>query len=193
MAKPEAKTEPLSADEAAWLMKIYTLRKDNLFYAGFLRCMVFCTIIITVVTNFIVAAGFVFGALEGRSFFTTSAAANLFFCICLSFVVAVILCSVVYQYLILPYKSDALSGVKLKVPFTIASNEFYVITSQYFFRFENNYDKMYEVDKETYDSCEGGDATYMYQGINSGHIFGQNDSVVVKFFTLARQNSGNYY
>ena len=193
MATPAATTEPLSADEAAWLMKIYNLRKDNLFYAGFTRCLLFCTIIITVVTNFIVAAGFVFGASEGGSFFTRSVAANLFFCFCLSLTVAIILCSILYRYMILPYQQDSLSGVKLKVPFTIAAKEYYVITNQYFFRFDNNYEKMYEVDKETYDSCEEGGITYMYKGINSGHIFGQNDSVIIKFFMLSRQNSGNYY
>lgn len=191
MSKQEGKRVPLTQDEAAWLMKIYKLRHDNLFYAGAARCFGYSLVICVLLTNLCSAAIYIF--LGGKAtFLSLSAQANLVVNILLALGFTTAICAFINHYMIEAYRQDAVSGMKLKVPLTIVSKEYYIITDQYFFRLENDPEKLYEVDQETYDSNEEGGIIYMDQGIYSGHIFGRNDSVTIKFFLPGRRGSYGY-
>lgn len=184
---PIATPEPLSEDEAAWLMKIYTLRKNDLFLAGAFRCFLRC---LPLAFTLIFAWGFLTGELwHNHSTVMTSISAFLCAAVILAVMLTTIICLFINTYMIVPYKKDAECGKKLRITQKILAKEYYPVTGQYFFRLENNYDKLYEVDEQTYNSPGENDALYMYQGIHSKHIFGDNDQVTTKFFVMRRLNS----
>lgn len=179
MLKPVATPEPLSDDEAAWLLKIYTLRRKDLFFAGSFRCFLRC---VPLAFTLIFAWVFISGNIMSVPSFAVAS-------ISLAIMLTGAICLFINTYMILPYKKDALSGKKLRIAQKILAKEYYPVTGQYFFRLENDYEKLYEVDDATYNSLNENDVLYMYQGINSKHIFGDNDQVTYKFFTMRRLNS----
>ncbi len=184
-----ATREPLSDDEAAWLMKIYTLRKKDLFYAGAFRCFARC---MPLAFTLVFAWGFLSGEFwNNKSTVIRSMQTFIVVSVGLSFVITTIVCWFINTYMIIPYQKDALCGQKLRISQKIMAKEYYPVTRQYFFRLEHNYEKLYEVDEDTYNSLNENDALQMYQCINSKHIFGDNDDVTIKFFTM-RWSSSRY-
>jgi hypothetical protein len=75
---------------------------------------------------------------------------------------------------ILPFKRDALSGVKEKIPYTIMRKEYFPLTSQYYFGFDDPDYLHHEVDEDTYNKCNEGDTMYVYRGIKSKYVFELN-------------------
>ncbi len=191
MPKPDYKKVPLTPDESEWLMKIYKLRHDDLFYSGAFRCFAYSFIISSIVTNILSFATYAFWNGTGTLVFS-SLPVNLFINILLALGITVSACAFISNYMIDAYKQDASCGMKFEVPLTIVSKEYFPVTGQYFFRLQNNPEKLYEVDQADYNKYEEGGTISMNQGINSGHIFGQNDEVRIKFFKLNRRTYNNY-
>lgn len=107
---PVATPEPLSEDEAAWLMKIYTLRKKDLFYAGFFRCFLRC---LPLAFTLIFAWGFLTGELwDNHATVMTSIPAFLSSAVILAVMLTTIICLFINTYMIVPYKKDAECGKK---------------------------------------------------------------------------------
>jgi hypothetical protein len=71
---------------------------------------------------------------------------------------------------ILPFKHDAISGVKEKVPFRVVRKEF-DITGQYYVALDDPDYLHHELDEDTYNSCNVGDLVYLYRGARSNYIF----------------------
>jgi hypothetical protein len=182
MTKPQPIQEPLSHDEIWWLKHIYRQRYSNLFFAGFFRCLAYCFI----VSYSLSAVGIAVGAVTGftSSKLANSFTGNLILAVVLALILAALATGYIHHKMVLPFKKDAESGVKLKIPLTIISKEYYPVTGQYFIRTEENFEKLKEVDESTYNSYNEGEYIWLYKGIHSGHIFGDNDSVRVRFFTM---------
>ena len=182
--KPE--TIPLTTDEKEWLMQIYTLRHKNLA-SRFLKRIVNVAMMLFCIFYFF---GFIFnvfiGALYGAQInmdFFANFGVKLLVILCMAIVTSV----ADYYFWSLPFKKDALSGVKYWVPFTVAKKEYFEITDQYFVWLEGYKERHYEIEKKAYDNCEEGGVLWLGQGIKSKYIFCFNDHIVVKLDWLTVQ------
>lgn len=75
---------------------------------------------------------------------------------------------------VLPFKKDADSGVKEKVPYRIIRKEYYEATRQYFVGFDDVNYEHHEVDADTFNKCNEGDVMYIYRGAKSKFVFENN-------------------
>jgi len=89
--------------------------------------------------------------------------------------IAAVFCILSYFNGILPYKIDAESGVRLRVPYVVTKKEYFPVTGQYFVSLAG-INRHYEVDAETYGKCEESGTIYMSQAAKSKYIFSENDS-----------------
>ena len=184
---------PLTEDEKNWLMLVYTLRLEDLRKRYVFNYMFALTLV------FVFALWM--GAFFHNIFFYTIRTwfhVDYFFSY-LGIKIALILgitafkCLTHFQVNILPYKKDALSGVKQRTSFKVISKEYYGITDQYFVRLNENGGNMYELNKADYDSCDEGGVIVMNQAINSKYIFAENDHAIVKFGKLEVTRRGSGY
>lgn len=76
---------------------------------------------------------------------------------------------------ILPYKKDAESGVKQKVPYIVGIKGYNSLTDQYFITPEGM-THAYEVDEETYRDAEEGCQIFMGRALHSQYIFSYGNS-----------------
>ncbi len=183
---------PMTPQEKEWLMNIYDLRRKDLFSMGFVRCMIQTVLLTLLIVPLI---SFVHDILtDGNWFMTQFQPAFWILKIILGILLAVLVCTVLYYGDILTYKQDAVAGLKQAIPYTISQKQYFPVTGQYFLVFAtDDPDTHHEIDEEHYNSCEEGDVTYMYQAINSKHIFHKNDHIQVKFFNIPRPRQRNYY
>lgn len=178
---------PLTPEEAGWLMTAYNLRRKNLFFSGYFRCCL-------TVAVFLVVVHFL-AAMIHDIFFYDPADLWLNYHTFLSgmlgevwavFLVAAAICTLAWYTWILPYKRDALSGLKKKMEFMVRAKEYYPVTGQHFVRINWPIDKLYEVEEQVYNQCEIGGPITMYQAIHSLYIFCKNDSIRYKLFEIKR-------
>jgi len=179
---------PLTPEEAQWLMTIYNLRVKDLFFSGAFRCLFNCLVILFPVyfIGALLHDIFLFHGkiwLNGELF-----SSGWTFKLSMVLSAAIISCSVVYFFRILPFKQDARSGVKQKVSFTVTSKEYYETTGQYFIRINWPLDKLYEITADAFNNCEEGGTITMSQAIKSGYIFCENDNAKIKMFVIKRPN-----
>ena len=76
---------------------------------------------------------------------------------------------------ILPYKKDADSEVKQKVPYIVSSKGYNSLTDEYFVTLER-LDRTYVVDEETYNDATKGEQILMSQAVKSKYIFSLKNS-----------------
>ncbi len=185
MEAPKPKIVPLEDWERDWLMKIYTLRKKDLFFAGCRRALFYYFIAFCL--------GMYMVAILHDAFIDGE---NIWFDYPFFFngwwwksVVIVLLtaanCALRYYAWIVPMKKDADSGFKALAPFTVTRKEYYPVTGQYFLHLAGR-PKRFEVDDETYNEHEEGETIYMRMAVNSAHIFSFHDSVTVRVFDIKR-------
>ncbi len=183
---------PMTDEEKQWMMTIYDLRRKDLFPMGFVRCMLQTVLLMLILVPLF---SFVHDALTGGVWLITQFQPVFWVLkIILGISLAVLACTVLYYGDILTYKQDAISGLKQAIPYTIVQKQYFPVTGQFFLRFAgDDPDTHHEVDEEHYNSCEEGDITYMYQALNSKHIFHKNDHIQVKFFNIPRPRQRYYY
>ncbi|MCW3123459.1 MAG: hypothetical protein JWQ38_2951 [Flavipsychrobacter sp.] len=75
---------------------------------------------------------------------------------------------------ILPYKKDANSGIKEKVPYEIIRKEYFPLTDQYYFALDDPNYLHHEVDAVFFSSCNEGDSIFVYRAIRSKFVFEAN-------------------
>jgi hypothetical protein len=75
---------------------------------------------------------------------------------------------------ILPFKKDAASGVKEKIPFTIIRREYFPLTNQFFVALDDPDYLHHEIDEDIYHKCAEGDTIYLYRGVQSKYISEEN-------------------
>ena len=184
--------EPLTDAEKDWLMKIYTLRRQNLFWAGVFRLTVFC--IVFYITCFPVIATIHDNVLNGVQLWTKGNGDYLPVGVVLIVLTVSVICAAAYYSWILPYKLDALSGIKETIRFTVIEKQYFPVTGQYFLRFDgDDVEEHHEVTEEAYDSCHEGSGIFMSRAIKSQHLFHENDNVKVKLFQFSVRRRGNGY
>lgn len=90
----------------------------------------------------------------------------------LIFLEFVVVGSGVYFYVkrVLPFKRDAESGIKEIVPHEIMQREYFPLSGQYFFRFDEPGHLHHEVDEETYFNYVEGQTFNVFRGIKSGFV-----------------------
>lgn len=183
---------PMTAEEKEWLMSVFKLRKANIFPAAFFGCLL----------QYLVAMGaliFFYAFLhdaflwDGVSRFKW---AWLFewlpIDLGLVLLAGVITCVLAYYYWALPFRQDAVAGVKNRVGFKVLDKNYYPLTDQYFVKPDNRMDKYYEVSATIYNSCEVNGVLYMEQAPRSGYIFNLGDRVVVKLFAFIARGDRGY-
>lgn len=175
-------TLPLTESERGWLMQIYTTRYKDMFFKGYFRLMV-RIMLIWIVLTFLSALLLDIVAWNGLSRFNTEYFGTGFSNgIVASLLGTPLYVAILYYAWMLPYKKDALSGIKQRAPFTVIKKEYYYVTGQYFVTLKERKDKRYEVDAAAYDQCEENGTIYLDQAIRTGYIFSLDNSAIVKMF-----------
>ncbi|PQJ10652.1 hypothetical protein CJD36_011810 [Flavipsychrobacter stenotrophus] len=155
MKNPKNNIVLLTSEEKEWLLEIYHARKDNLFFAGALRSLVLCVLWFTIGMWF---AAFIheifFYKLNGSWFTHEHFWGKWWLKTIVILLMEVAVCLFTWFGVILPFKQDALSGIKEQVSFNIAIKEHYPITGQYFFRFRHKIDQLHEVDEARYNQYD---------------------------------------
>jgi len=182
---------PLTADEKDWLMSVFTQRKNDLFYMGYVRCIVITAGYSILFLGF---AAFVHDVFSGTVWLSGDALLSwLWLKILLVIMVATGISALSYFYWMVPFRDDALSGVKQRKPFVVIAKEYFSGTDQYFVKINNELDDHYEVSEEVYNNCEVGGVIMMDQAIKSGFIFSESNHERVKQFQLFTQRGYNAY
>lgn len=89
---------------------------------------------------------------------------------------AIILSSGVYFYYksVRPFKKDALSGVKEKVPYLIVRREYFPYTNQYYVGLNDPNYLHHEIDEDTYYKVREGEHMYLFRAACSKFVFERN-------------------
>jgi hypothetical protein len=84
----------------------------------------------------------------------------------------IVISSGIYFYFkrALPYKRDAGLGLKEKVPYVIMRREYFPLTRQYFFAFDDPQLLHHEIDEDTYFSYLEGDTFNVFRGPKSKFV-----------------------
>ena len=85
-----------------------------------------------------------------------------------------ITCGYYFRKKVLPYKKDAESGVKDKVPYIIRKKEYFEYTGQYYFGFDDPDYLHHQVEADLFNRCEVGDVVYLFRAPRSGYTFEMN-------------------
>ena len=174
---PDNKYEivPLTGDEKDWLMTIYNTRRKNLMVSFFGYIAIFA-IPASAIGFFIYV---LLGDMQGSLIVQWLAGLNLFspwfFAVMIAVGLSSYVCFMSFLSDILPYKKDAVSGVKQKVPYYVKTRGYNEMTEEYIISFEG-LDKAYDVDEKTYRDAEVGSQIYMGQALISKYIFSLNNS-----------------
>ena len=177
---------PMTDEEKKWMMTIYELRYKDLFFKGFFRCLLQSVLFPVVLLLFV---RFGPDRVDNQNI---SWQVSQLVIIIIGILLVAYRCASLYFSGILPYHTDAISGMKQPIPFTILQKEYFPITDQYFFRFTNDPDTHFEVNEETYNKAEEGSITWMYRAIHSQHILRENDHIQVRFFVWGRGSRFDY-
>lgn len=184
---------PLTDLERDWLLRIYTLRRGDLFFNGVLRCVAICLPIFT--CSFVFVAVLHDNVFQGHDLWTQEPLfyRYLLVALLLAILTACFICWLAYKSWILPYKLDALSGIKETVRYNVIEKQYYPVTGQYYLKLQGDeWDDHHEVSEETYNACEEGGRIFMYRAIKSQHMLHKNDHVKIKLFYPSRFRRGYY-
>ena len=183
---------PMTREDKEWMMTIYDLRYKNFLFPGTIHCTIYALVLFVVLSVAFAIFGFMGSGGNGSSFVGSALHFAWHHKVILSVCLSALLCWLAYNTLVLPYKKDAEEGIKLIVPFTVDRKEYYPVTGQFFIKFEGNNQKHFEVDADTYNSCEEGGIMNREMAPNSKHIFMENDHVNVKIFSIQRDQYSRY-
>ncbi len=75
---------------------------------------------------------------------------------------------------ILPYKRDAKSGMKDKLPYLVTRKEYFYLTGQFFVALDDPDYLHHQIDEETYHNLWEGCTIYLYRGTRSKYVFEEN-------------------
>lgn len=94
----------------------------------------------------------------------------------LAFVGGSVMGTGVYFYMkrVRPFKKDADSGVKEKVPYTVLRREYFEFTGQYYVALDDPNYLHHEIDQEMYYNISEGDSIYLYRATRSKFVFERN-------------------
>ncbi|MES2702949.1 MAG: hypothetical protein V4649_09935 [Bacteroidota bacterium] len=191
MTEPVAEIVDVTESEASWLMTIYQLRRKDLFFKGCLRCL-FSSIMYVVIGYGIVSFLHDLVFYESKWFTGNAFIRRLPWLAISGAIASFVVVAAVYFRSVLPFYHDALSGKKIRQPYIVTQKEYFYITGQYFVRLNNGLDKRYEMNQQTYNSCEVGKITFVHQAMASRYVFTENDHVVTSFFKIKRGSRFDY-
>ncbi len=182
MEKPTPEKVPLTPEERSWLMYIYRKRLKSL-WIGFFGNTVILTIFSFTYFGFKVYACVNDLILDGKDTWMVDQnfLSGWYIKIGIAAVISVVFCALSYLSSMLPYRMDADSGMKLRVPYRVTRKEYFPITGQCFVSL-SGIRKHFEVDAETYQKCEEDGIIYMDQAALSRYIFSENNEFKIFSF-----------
>ena len=147
MQNPPPKLVPLTDDERAWLLTIYNTRLRNLLVA-FLASTLALTFISFSRLGFVIEAMINDLILDGKETWLVDQhfLSGWYIKILIAILIAGIFSIMSYCFNMLPYKADAISGVKINVPIVIVKKERFPLTEQYFIWLAGFTEKHFEID-----------------------------------------------
>ena len=181
MKNQDAEIVPLTDGEKNWLLNIYNLRFRNYFPAGVIKCSFLWLIIVTPAY----ALFFAFHDVLTSDFTPWLAGSSIHHMFNILIIAGLCIAShslILYYTWMLPFKNDALSGVKCIREVAVVRKEYFPITGQYFIYIEGLENHL-EVDAGIYDKYDEGSKIPLKQTILTKYIFMENNHVLVKLFS----------
>ncbi len=175
-------TVPLTENEKIWLLQIYEERRRRHKSNGFMKALFAVAFIYLMLMTLFWP--FIFSATNGdqndKAYFIHLIFSNLHIKLPVMLIISGVYTKLRYYGWILPYKKDALSGVKYMSLFLVTRKEYFPITGQHFITIKCHQDKRFEVNDSIFYHCEEGGHIALGQAVKSGYIFCDSNIALVE-------------
>lgn len=171
MEKPEPEKVPLTTDEKDLLLTVFSKRRTFLFFVYILLV--------------VIALMYSTHGVDIRSPYTgkvvrweeqdDAKAVPRFWMwiINLTWLEGIVISTGIYFYMkrVHPFRYDANSGVREKVPYTIVRKEFFPLTNQYYVALDDPNYLHHQITEDEYYNCTEGGTIYIYRAVKSKFVF----------------------